>query len=108
MIGEALIPFPAGRCPIATCTLSIRYSDPRSGSVILVVAGGFRSLLALVSPPSVRFQLGLDLENSTFPLTPLRPASPVIDRAVGWIDTGLAVGAALPDVLVLVVLVLHG
>jgi len=31
----------------------------------------------------------------------------VIDRAVGWIDTRLAVGLALPDVLVLVVLVLH-
>jgi hypothetical protein len=48
------------------------------------------------------------LENSTFPLTPLRLASPVIDRAVGRIDTRLAVGVALPDVLVLVVLVLHG
>lgn len=66
-----------------------------------------------VSPPSragpkPRRMLGLDSENPALPLTPLRPASPVIDRAVGWIDTWLAIGLALPDVLVLVVLVLHG
>jgi hypothetical protein len=50
--------------------------------------------------------IGFDSEYSAFPFAALDLASPVIDRAVGWIDARLAVGLAEPGIFVLVVSVL--